>query len=861
MITYDSYVCDESCVLLPWQARSRWRRYVFGFLLAALMVICASAPLLAQHERRESFTLRGRVIDTAGAVLPGATVTLRREATGVERIVITDSAGVFLFNDLPEGKYRLSATRAGFSSTAQDVSLVPGGALSIELTLHPGTISERITVTATRAETAATNTAVPVSVIERTELERHPFATAGDLFRDLPGAGIVSEGPFQVRPRIRGLDSNRVLILVDGERLNNTRTSTFNSGIETGLVDFDQIESVEVARGSGSVLYGTDALGGTIQIITRDAPPRRSKGFRFGGGFNGFFSSNETGRRGSAYLTGSSSRFAFRIAQTLDRFANYHSGATPLVSGGEDARSEATEVLNSQYHGGNTQLVGRFFINDAQSIRVAYERRRAADIGVPGVVGVFTAFFPFSNRDKVSARYEAQSLSTNLAKLSFSAYYQKQDRDFSNLLNVPAAPPNFPGSSQFSETTTRTQTFGFDLQSNWVVATHHVLTTGASYFRDRNRDARFIESFTPNFRTNPPSLTRTEDRSKSVPDATFGNLAFFAQDEYEITRRLRLIGGVRFDRFNIASEVTPGFSLPAFFTLAQIEDLNLTGFDSGLKVKDTAISGDFGVVFKPLDTFSLRARVGRSFREPNLFERFFTDFGTATGFVVGNPDLKPESGINFDTGVTFRTTRFSGALTYFNNTYTDFLTSQLALDRNGAPVTIPGGRGRPPIGVYRSVNLGRTRIQGLEGELETSVRVAQTLLTPFGNISYLRGDDLERNVPLDFITPLKTVVGLRWQDRRARLWSEWSTRIVNTQARLSPQFLTANGGAEPGYVTHSLRGGYNFRRERYTLGFTAGVDNLLNRFYSEQFIFPSEQTVFTPARGRTLSVGVNLNFF
>ncbi|MFN2513940.1 MAG: TonB-dependent receptor plug domain-containing protein [Pyrinomonadaceae bacterium] len=88
--------------------------------------------------------------------------------------------------------------------------------------------------------------------------------TIGDLFRDLPGVSTANEGPFQVRPRIRGLESNRVLVLVDGERLNNARISTANSGIEVGLMDVDQVERVEVARGSGSVLYGTDALAGTI---------------------------------------------------------------------------------------------------------------------------------------------------------------------------------------------------------------------------------------------------------------------------------------------------------------------------------------------------------------------------------------------------------------------------------------------------------------------------------------------------------------------------------------------------------------------------------------------------------------------
>ncbi len=825
-----------------------------SLVLAVIISGIVSLSSFAQQSSISHLTLGGRVTDMNGAALPGTTVSLRQSGGRFERTVTTDASGSFRFTELAQGQYRLSAGSVGFSDNTREITLAGNDSPQIEFKLQPGTITEKVTVTATRAETLATDTPVPVSVVEREEIERHALNTVGDLFRDLPGVSIANEGPFQVRPRIRGLDSNRVLILVDGERLNNTRTSTSNSGIEIGLVDVDVVERVEVARGSGSVLYGTDALAGTINIITRETPPRQESGFKFGGGFNGFFSSNATGRRGSAYLTGAGTRFAFRVAQTLDRFENYHSGAVSRAGRGKDSSDAATEVLNSQYHGSNTQFVGRFFINDSQSIRAAYDRRRASNIGVPGVVGVFTAFFPFSNRDKVSARYEGQNILPNLSRLSFSTFYQKQDRDFSNVLSVPAAPPFFPGTFQFSETNTRTTTYGFDAQSNWTLGLHNVLTAGASYTRDRNRDARFIERLSPNFAVFPPNLIRSTDTSKSVPDATFATFAVFAQDEYEVTRKLRFIGGVRLDRFNISSERTPGFDLPTFFTPSQLEDLNLTGLNNGLQVRDAAVSGDLGVVYKPTEALSLTARVGRSFREPNLFERFFTDFGSAAGFVVGNPDLKPESGLNIDMGLAFRTSRWSGSFTYFNNTYTNFLTSQLAFDRNGVPITISQGPGNPPIQVFRTVNTGRTRIQGVEAEVETSLSVARSLLTPFGNVSYLRGDDLQLNVPLDFITPLKTVIGLRWQDRQKRFWSEWSTRIVNTQERLSLQFIAANGGAEPGFVTHDVRGGYNFRRERYTLGFTVGVNNLLNRFYNEQF-------VFAPARGRSATLGINLRFF
>ena len=82
---------------------------------------------------------------------------------------------------------------------------------------------------------------------------------------------------MQVRPRLRGLDSTRLLVLVDGERLNNARTATDRAGTEVGLIDLFSVESLEVVSGSGSVLYGTDALAGTINIITNQ--PKFSDAF------------------------------------------------------------------------------------------------------------------------------------------------------------------------------------------------------------------------------------------------------------------------------------------------------------------------------------------------------------------------------------------------------------------------------------------------------------------------------------------------------------------------------------------------------------------------------------------------------
>ena len=123
---------------------------------------------------------------------------------------------------------------------------------------------------------------------------------------------------------------------------------------------------------------------------------------------------------------------------------------------------------------------------------------------MPGVVGVFTAFFPFSNLDKTSFRYEGYDLAPALTRLSASVYGQWQDRDFTNVIAVDAAPPFFPGLFQRSETITKTNTVGYDLQTTWSLGSENTLTAGSSYFRDRDRDTRTIFHRDPDFSTFPP---------------------------------------------------------------------------------------------------------------------------------------------------------------------------------------------------------------------------------------------------------------------------------------------------------------------------------------------------------------------
>jgi hemoglobin/transferrin/lactoferrin receptor protein len=145
---------------------------------------------------------------------------------------------------------------------------VPTPADSTKPAASRATVLETVTVTATRTATDVRNVAAPVIVIDSLKIRSRLGTGVADLLRSEPGVDVVGTGANQVRPTIRGQRGQRILLLEDGMRLNNSRRQQ-DFGELPSLVDADQLARVEVVRGPASVLYGTDAIGGVVNLITR----------------------------------------------------------------------------------------------------------------------------------------------------------------------------------------------------------------------------------------------------------------------------------------------------------------------------------------------------------------------------------------------------------------------------------------------------------------------------------------------------------------------------------------------------------------------------------------------------------------
>ena len=178
------------------------------------------------------------------------------------------------------------------------------------------------TVTATGMAMDTFEVSTPVTVVDREAIEQRLPDNASDLLRTEPGVDVNGVGPNQSRPVIRGQRGLRVLFLENGLRMNNARRQT-DFGEIPGLVEVESLYAVEVVRGPASVLYGSDAIGGVLNLITR-APA-------FGGGVNGSvglrYGSAAESLKSHASIAGASDRFSYGVGLTRREAEDYDSAA------------------------------------------------------------------------------------------------------------------------------------------------------------------------------------------------------------------------------------------------------------------------------------------------------------------------------------------------------------------------------------------------------------------------------------------------------------------------------------------------------------------------------------------------------
>jgi outer membrane cobalamin receptor len=263
---------------------SRFVRGSLFFLCVCLLPVIAAASMPRGADGGSpSASVSGAVTDPDGAAVPSAKLLLVLAGGGrVFAEARTNDRGEFVFERVPAGRYELRAMADGFRADPVAVQATAGAATRVQVPLHLSAVTESVVVSAAQVELPAARAADSVTVVSARDLQALQVETVADALRSVPGVTVSRNGGRGSVTSLfpRGGESDYTLVLVDGMKAN-----AFGGGFDFSSMTAADVERIEVVRGPQSALFGADAMGAVVQVVTRQGGSPRAEGVVEGGTF------------------------------------------------------------------------------------------------------------------------------------------------------------------------------------------------------------------------------------------------------------------------------------------------------------------------------------------------------------------------------------------------------------------------------------------------------------------------------------------------------------------------------------------------------------------------------------------------
>lgn len=616
--------------------------------LPALLVFIFANLVFAQT----TTNISGSVSDPKGAKVASATITLYSRDNRLLLTTTTDENGSYRFEGVSPAKYVVAVDAQGFSRSARALRAEPGGN-TVDFFLELAAVNSEVVVTAQGTPQTIDETSKAVSVINADQIERRNENSVIDTLRLTPGVRteqLGGPGAFS-KILIRGLRVVDTAILLDGFRVRDA--ADFRGGLNPFMQDIltNNIDRVEVLRGSGSSLYGSNAVGGVVNIVSLEGAGSPKVTLGFEGGSLGLF------RERAQVSGGVGQRFGYSFSATrLDVNHGVHDG----------------EVYRNTSLGGHARYL--FTPNISLRGTVSYTRSFSRISSSPFPIGPDDNPFGFAigtgpvvgfvenepDPDNFRNAYLFVGSVSFLHQVNTVYSYSAAFQSVATSKRFDSGPDQSPTAERLGlfadvsvfRNTGRIQTFNFN--NTIRLGRHNLITAGFE-----GEHEKFSQVFTSPFFSTP----QTTDTQRS--------LAFFAQDQLTF-----LDGRLQFS----AAFRTQGFTINNPESVPEVQNIDVK----------RALTGDGSVayIFRETNT-KFRAHVGNSFRAPSLSERFVTFRGQR----IGNPFLRPERGLSVDGGIdqTALDNKLRASATYFYSKLQEVIVSTAFMREINAPGALARG--------------------------------------------------------------------------------------------------------------------------------------------------------------------------
>lgn len=707
-------------------------------------------------------------------------------------------------------------------------------------------------VTATKTQLEKKEVPTAVEVITAQKIKDLGAYSVQDALRLASNVDVQDNGMTGNQVMLRGNDTMHTLILIDGKRMAAENTQSSQNAYELKRINIADVERIEVIRGNGSALYGSDAMGGVINIITKKATtPSMSIAMHTG-------SKDEA--TSFSYASGRQGKVAVKIGGGIEKVRKIDSGVYKSYS----SKGKQSDEIGKYNDASTTNMYGtRRFLNTGinyafddnhdldftmnfmreqlksdswNSYGADYTNCQMTTLGefIKAMTGMDLSTMPSDAANRILARYgdyTVDNLNDSMPNPMTIQYYPMRSlhfydnnrSDFSLGFNGKDGKHDYNVRAYFSELRKENTSHYINLNTNtkkdvdfdqnnykqlvvegkdsYKMDDNNTLTWGAEYKKDTMDGTHLRDSgsnlkyLTINGITKPSSEVSSE------------TVALYLQDELRVGNKLLLIPAVRVDHHDSFG---------------------------------THTSPKIGATYSMSDNARIKANYGKGYRAPTLYELYSkmekSGMAPMTVHVLGNPDLNPETSTNFDLGFETELGKLNSKVTYYHNDIKNMIDG----DDYTGPETITNP------GIWsKYVNYGKVKISGLETEFGYNFDEHWSLRTVY---NYLDAKDQQSGNRLAYRARHNGLVQLTWTDAKE---NPLTVNLYNRYYFDYHQSNSANYQHDYSFSTTGLTVSKQFNKNYRVY---AGVDNIFNK----SFLYDTYHTYSID--GRTWRVGAEMTF-
>ncbi len=707
-------------------------------------------------------------------------------------------------------------------------------------------------VTATKTQIEKKEVPVAVEVITEQKIKDLGAYSVQDALRLAANVDVQDNGMTGNQVMLRGNDTMHTLILIDGKRMAAENTQSSQNAYELKRINIADVERIEVIRGNGSALYGSDAMGGVINIITKKATtPSMSVAMHTG-------SKDEA--TSFSYASGRQGKVAVKIGGGIEKVRKIDSGVYKSYS----TKGKQSDEIGKYNDASTTNMYGtRRFLNTGinyafddnhdldftmnfmreqlrsnswNSYGADYTNCQMTTLGefIKSMTGMDLSKMPPAVANKMLSQfgdYTVDNLNDSMPNPMTIQYYPMRSlhfydnnrSDFSLGFNGKDGKHDYNVRAYFSElrkentshyinlNTNTTKDVDFDqnnykqlvieAKDSYKMDDKNTLTWGAEYKKDTMDGTHLRDSgsslkyLTINGITKPSSEVSSETE------------ALYLQDELRVGDKLLLIPAVRIDHHDSFG---------------------------------THTSPKIGATYSMSDNARIKANYGKGYRAPTLYELYSkmekSGMAPMTVHVLGNPDLEPETSTNFDLGFETELGKLNSKVTYYHNDVKNMIDG----DDYDGPETLTNP------GIWsKYVNYGKVKISGLETEFGYNFDEHWSLRTVY---NYLDAKDQQTGNRLAYRARHNGLVQLTWTDAKE---NPLTVNLYNRYYFDYHQSNSANYQHDYSFSTTGLTVSKQFNKNYRVY---AGVDNI----FDKSFLYDTYHTYSID--GRTWRIGAEMTF-